>query len=68
MSDLKKFRIYWLKYEDGNYKHRSRLVTCTRVDVNNVANGSCVLECISGDLQEVVAAFNNWDYFVEVTK
>ena len=68
MSDLKKFRIYWRIGDGVNPTIKSKVVTCTRVDVNNVANGSCVLECISGDLQEVVAAFNNWDYFVEVTK
>lgn len=68
MSDLKKFRIYWRVYDGEKQKYKSRLVTCACVDVNNVPNGNGVLECISGDLQEVVAAFNNWDYFVEVTK
>lgn len=80
MSDtyqLKKFRVYYTEYTDGtdydgksisSTKRKSKVVTCHRIDVNNVENGSCVLECVNGpdDGYEVVAAFRNWDYFLEM--
>lgn len=73
MSDtnqLKKYRVYFTEWDGETSKRKSKVVTCHRVDVENVENGSCVLECRSGmeDGHGVVAAFRNWDYFLEVQK
>lgn len=73
MSDtnqLNKYRVYYTDWDGETSKRKSKVVTCHRVDVENVENGSCVLECVNGpdDGYPVVAAFRNWDYFLEMKK
>jgi len=69
-NQLNKYRVYYTDWDGEISKRKSKVVTCHRIDVNNVENGSCVLECVNGpdDGYEVVAAFRNWDYFLEVQK
>lgn len=70
----RKFKVYFNHYEaqSSSFRQKSRTVTCDRVDVDNKEHASCVLECISVQEEpfstETVAAFQNWNYFVEVTK
>jgi hypothetical protein len=76
-NQLKKFRVYYTEYTDGtdydgkyvsSNKRKSKVVACHRIDVVNVENGSCVLECFNGPESghEVIAAFRSWDYFLEM--
>ena len=69
MRTLKKYRIYYPHYGDTETV-KSRTVHCHRIDVDNDENSRCVLRCVveadDPALNSEVAAFANWNYYLEV--